>query len=250
MFLTFASMFGKKKYALPDFSDIGTDLHSHLLPGIDDGAATLEDALEIIGMMRELGYRKWITTPHVSALMYPNTKERILGQVFAIADRLGDGETGSWEILASGEYHLDGGFLELVERDELIPFGDRNYVLIEFSFRKYPENLDQVLESLADKGFTPILAHPERFGYLAMQFSRYHDLKEKGLLFQMNLNSLSGHYGFPIKMTAEKLLDAGMVDVVGSDAHHAGQIRDMAKVLGNKRFIRLVESGKLLNPTL
>jgi tyrosine-protein phosphatase YwqE len=83
-----------------------------------------------------------------------------------------------------------------------------------------------------------------------MQFSKYHELKEKGLLFQMNLNSLSGHYGFPIRMTAEKLINAGMVDVVGSDAHHPGQIADMTKVLGNKHFIKLVESGRLLNPSL
>jgi tyrosine-protein phosphatase YwqE len=257
MFLTFASMFGKKKYALPDFSAIGTDLHSHLLPGIDDGASTLEDALQMIGMMRELGYRKWITTPHVIATLYPNTKERILGQMYAIRETLEEEKRGRGEedfeaetFRASAEYHLDSGFLELVERDELIPFGDKNYILIEFSFRRYPEDLDRVLEVLDDKGYTPILAHPERFGYLAMQFSKYHELKEKGLLFQMNLNSLSGHYGFPIKMTAEKLIDAGFVDVVGSDAHHPGQIRDMARVLGNKHFIKLVESGRLLNPGL
>jgi protein-tyrosine phosphatase len=263
-------MFRKAINAYPDLSVIGTDLHSHLLPGLDDGAATLEDSLEMIAMMRNLGYRKLITTPHVVAAYYPNTRERIEGQMYALreevelveevemVERVGapGGRPPESQppvgivIEVSGEYHLDKGFLGLLERGEVIPFGAERYILIEFPWRVYPVRLGEILSEIDRSGFTPILAHPERVPYLAMKFKSYEALKEMGLLFQMNLCSLTGLYGWPIRMVAEKLIGAGMVEVVGSDAHHQAQVRELAKVTQNKHFDKLVQSGRLINHTL
>ncbi len=266
-------MFRKSNITYPDFSVIGTDLHSHLLPGLDDGAATLEDSLEMIAMMAKMGYRKLITTPHVVAAYYPNTRERIEGQMYALreeidqeTERLGDQETvrprdqetvrprdqetERLEVFASGEYHLDEGFLGLLEKGEVIPFGKERYILIEFPWRAYPANIGEILSEIDKSGFCPILAHPERVPYLAMKFKSYETLKDQGLLFQLNLCSLTGLYGWPIRMVAEKLITAGMVEVVGSDAHHQAQVRELAKVLKSRHFTMLVDSGRLLNPTL
>ena len=196
-----------------------------------------------------LGFRKVITTPHVISALYPNTAERILGQMYALREKIGDWGLGI-ELEASAEYHLDYEFMGRVEREEVIPFGDRNYLLLELPFQQPSYSIEQILYDVQLAGYEPIIAHPERHNYLSAQFSKYEKLKDRGTMMQLNLNSLNGLYGVPARKAAEKLIDAGMIDLVGSDAHHVAHLVDLRKLLRNKYFLRVLESGNLKNSEL
>jgi tyrosine-protein phosphatase YwqE len=242
-------IFNKNRKSYSDFAQIKTDLHSHILPGIDDGAATIGESVKIIRQMYDLGYRKIITTPHVISNLYPNTSDTILGQLSHLQEVV-QLEGIPMELEASGEYHMDQLLIEKVRKGEVIPFGGEKYLLVELPFEKPAFSVKEVLIQIQSLGYKPIIAHPERYFWFIGKMKFYEELKMEGMLFQLNLNSLTGVYGFPIKMTANQLVDAGMIDFVGSDTHHAGHLQELVKVLNNKYFDRLLQSGKLLNSNL
>ncbi len=260
-----------------DFSAIGTDLHCHVLPGMDDGAATMSESLKMLSEMARLGFTKIIATPHVISTLYPNTKEQILGQLSHLQEVLeerqkaegrglkerlkaqgsglkeGDKAQGAGlkiEIEASGEYHMDGELIGLVEKGEVIPFGKRNYLLIELPWSKPWFSYEEVLREIQAAGYKPIIAHPERYSWLMGNMKLYQKLIDLGMFFQLNLNSLNGIYGFPARMAANSLIDAGMISFTGSDAHYMGHVNELPKVLHNKHFVKLMHSGRLLNSEL
>jgi protein-tyrosine phosphatase len=242
-------IFTGKKSAVKDFSVIGTDLHSHVLPGLDDGSPSMEESLKMLEGFAEAGFRKIITTPHVSTAAYPNTRDRILGQLYHLREVAA--EKGiPLELEASAEYHLDYEFTERVQTGEVIPFGEKNYLLVELPFLKPGFDFEAVLFRLLVEGYQPVIAHPERYVWMMGRMNYYSRLIERGMLFQVNINSFNGMYGFPIRMAARRLLDAGMISFIGSDAHYLGQVKALTGLLHNHRFARLVESGTLLNATL
>ena len=243
----------------PDFSSIGTDLHCHVLPGMDDGAATMSESLKMISEMARLGFTKIIATPHVISSLYPNTKEQILGQLSHLQEVLeerqkaegrGQMEGTGIKIEASGEYHMDGELIGLVERGEVIPFGKENYLLVELPWSKPWFSYEEILREMQSAGYLPVIAHPERVPWMMGNMKLYQKLIDLGVLFQLNLNSLNGMYGFPARMAANSLIDAGMISFTGSDAHYMGHVNELPKVLHNKHFVKLMHSGRLLNSEL
>lgn len=243
------ALFNLIRKSLGDFSMIGVDLHSHVLPGMDDGSPSLSESLKMLREMEKMGFRKIITTPHVISDMYPNSTEQILGQLYHLREIIGQ-EGIQIDVEATGEYHMDYQFLKRVKSSEVIPFGEKNYLLIELPFQKPGFSYLEILYQTQLSGYEPVIAHPERYVWLFGKIKLYQELKDRGMLFQLNLNSLNGLYGLPIRMAANQLIDAGMIDLVGSDAHHTGHLKDLLKVLNNKHFHKLVQSGKLLNPGL
>jgi len=241
--------FKKDRLFYPDFSLIGTDLHNHVLPGLDDGSPSLAESLKMLREMERIGFRKIIATPHVISALYPNTKEQILGQVYHLQDIIIQ-EGIRLEVQASAEYHLDFEFLGKVQGGEVIPFGKKNYLLIELPFQKPTFSIREILYQTQLSGYEPIIAHPERYVWLMGKMKQYEELKNWGMLFQLNLNSLSGLYGFPAKIAANKLIDAGMVEFTGTDAHHFGQLVELQKVLNNRHFSKLMQSVSLYNSLL
>ena len=202
---------------------LGADMHSHLLPGLDDGAETLEHSLDLLRALRELGYRKLIMTPHIMGDFYKNTPEGIravLGQLRAAAASAGLGDV---ELECAAEYYLDE-FLgqKLANGTEMLTFGgDKRYLLFETSYMNEPLNLFETIFDLQGRGYQPVLAHPERYTYLYGRFSEIEKLRrDYGVLLQINLNSLAGYYSPAAKKVAEQLIDAGLVDFVGTDTHH------------------------------
>jgi tyrosine-protein phosphatase YwqE len=238
-----------------DFSAIATDLHCHVLPGMDDGAATMSESLKMLTEMARLGFTKIIATPHVVSTLYPNTREQILGQVShlqeVIEERLkAQGAGLKIEIEASGEYHMDDELLGLVHGGEVIPFGKQNYLLVELPWSKPWFSYEEVLREIQAAGYRPIIAHPERYAWLMGNMKLYQKLKDMGMFFQLNLNSLNGLYGFQARMAAHQLIDAEMISFTGSDAHYMGHVNELSKVLQNKHFAKLMHSGRLLNSEL
>lgn len=242
-------LFNKSTTLIPDFSQFVTDLHSHLLPGLDDGSANLDESVRMLRGLSDAGFKKVITTPHVNTALYANTKEQIIGQLYHIREVIIH-ENIPVEIEASAEYHMDYEFLGRVQSGEVIPIGKKNYLLIELPFQSPSFSYNEILFQVQLLGYEIIISHPERYVWLMGNKKLYEGLKDRGVLFQMNLNSLTGLYGFPARMAAHQLIDAGMIEFIGSDAHYPGHITEMMKALNTRHFARLAESGKLLNNQL
>ena len=231
-----------------DLSVLKTDVHSHFLPGIDDGSPDMETTLELIRGMKDFGFQKLITTPHVMSDYYKNTPEIILGKLDEVRNALAR-EGIDIEIDAAAEYYLDTEFLELVKQKDLLTFGD-NYVLFELPFLAEPPNLKKAIFELRLAGYRPVLAHPERYSYFHVQFEMYQEMLDNDVILQLNLNSLSGHYSPEVRKVSEAMIDQGMIRMVGSDCHHRGHQELMRHVQKLPRLHELVNGGGLLNPGL
>jgi len=233
---------------LSDFSGLGTDMHSHLIPGIDDGARSIEDTLILARRMQQLGYSRLITTPHIQNEFYQNTPEIILAGLEKVREALKQAGI-PLQVEAGAEYLLDDGFEAKAESGNLLSFGDK-YILVELSYYNPHPNLKAFVFHLQVDGYKVILAHPERYSYWFSDFSKFEDLKDRGVFFQVNLVSLAGYYPEPVKKMAEKLIERGMIDFAGSDMHNTNYLSALENSLKEKAFVKLTESGKLMNARL
>lgn len=219
-------MFGlfKTKHNLIDSGLVKgmTDVHSHILPGVDDGSPDMTTSLELLRYMERLGFRKVWLTPHIME-DYRTSNER-LQQRFG---ELKAAYTGSLELGLASEYMMDAAFTDRL-KGKVLPIGVK-YLLVETSYMYPPSGLHDILMEVWNAGFHPVIAHPER--YLYMDEADYRVLKEKGYHFQLNLMSLSGYYGKRPKQVSEKLLQQGMYDLVGSDLHHLERYQPMLDAL-------------------
>lgn len=244
--MIFKNLFSSKKEETSSIP-VTTDVHSHLLPGLDDGVETFEEALELVVAFKELGYNKLITTPHVMGDFFKNTPEGIINKKKELEAYLN--EKGiEMQIEAAAEYYLDEWFMEKVEAGDLLTFG-KNYVLIETSYINEPGQLHEVIFELRAKGYIPVLAHPERYTYMYGAFEKYQDLIDKGALFQLNTISLSGYYSKRAKQIAEKLIEEKMIHFLGSDCHGTRHIEALKKTTKEKTYKKAL-SLNLLNHSL
>lgn len=234
------NLFSLFKYTNP----IKVDIHSHLLPGIDDGVKTLQEAVAIIKKFKLLGYSKLITTPHIISDFYPNNQNIINKKLQDLREALKN-ENIEITLEASAEYYVDMEFLKLIEDDDLIPFMGR-YILFETSYASKPMILEQAIFDMIDKGYIPVLAHPERYLYLHHDFELYKRLKAQGVLFQVNIKSLQ-HRSQSVYKTALQLINSGLVDFIGSDVHRMHDIVKLEQLLQSRAYKNAVKKNKLLN---
>lgn len=231
--------FKKNKPFLRDFiPDNYIDIHSHLLPGIDDGAATIEDTTKLISGLEEIGFKKFITTPHTMGEVWNNTSSSINEKLALTVAELKI-PTIANRLKAASEYMIDAEFWELFKKEPLLTLKD-NFVLVEMSYLNPPIQLYDVLFELQVAQYRPILAHPERYNfYHELSLSHYKKLKKAGCLFQMNMLSSTGYYGERVAKTADLLLKNGLIDFVGSDVHHTRHLEYMHKkiVLKNHEYM-------------
>jgi tyrosine-protein phosphatase YwqE len=231
-----------------DLSVLGIDIHSHFIPGIDDGAKTIDDTVRMLRTMHELGYRKVITTPHVMSDFYRNSSETILSGLENVRAALRE-EGIPLQVEAAAEYYLDFDLERKLNEEKLLTFG-KNYLLFEVSYMNPPDNLERMMFLMQTLGYKPVLAHPERYNYWHTNFEKYEEIKERGVLLQMNVNSLTGYYSPSTKKISEMMIDKGMIDLLGTDCHHSGHLELLKKCRYEKYLHKLIESGKLLNSTL
>lgn len=225
------------------------DIHSHLLPGIDDGAQTFNDTLQLIQSLKSIGVSQFITTPHTMYQVWDNTKESILTLVDQTKLELEKNEI-IVPLRGASEYLMDDQFVKLFQTGELLTLKD-NYVLVEMSYLAAPIHLYNLLFDLQVAGYIPVLAHPERYTFYHNNFQEYEKLKKVGCLFQLNLLAVVGYYGKSIAKIAEQLLQKGMYDFVGTDVHHnkhiaffeekvkLKEIQPLTEVIKNNQFFRM-----------
>ncbi len=215
MFTFFSSK--KKSSHAASLSNLGVDMHSHVLPGIDDGAKNLEESIERVQNLYALGFKRIITTPHTYKEFYPNTSTIIKERLSYLNSELVKRDIKP--ISAASEYFMDEHFETLLNNKDLLTL-DGKHVLVEMSFYGAPPKLNQYIFELQTKGYIPILAHPERYSFYEGNLKKYTELKDLGCLFQMNLLSYTGYYSPGVQADAKKLLKAGLIDLLGTDMHH------------------------------
>jgi protein-tyrosine phosphatase len=224
---------------LADFSSLSTDMHSHLIPGIDDGAKTIEDSLELIRTLHGLGYTKLITTPHIMSDYFRNTPDIIYSGLEEVRAALKENNIPV-EISAAAEYYIDDGFVRKLEEEKLMTFGD-NYLLVEVSYINPPDNVREILFRAQVLGYKPILAHPERYPFWYRNFDEYRRFHDMGVALQLNLNSLSGYYGPDAKRVAEKLIDMQIISALGTDMHHTKHAEALKRCLSEKSLQKILD---------
>jgi protein-tyrosine phosphatase len=234
-----------------DWSRIGLDFHSHLIPAVDDGSSCIEETIEILEYKKSIGYQFIYTSPHIMGEGFKNTKSGLTEHFESLQfdERI---RSLNLDLGIIAEYFLDEEFEKLLENDELLTFGNK-HILIETSMNYDFPFVKNYIYKLIKKGYNPILAHPERYKYIFSEknyIDIYESYKDLGCEFQLNLFSLVGLYGEKIKSVAEDLIKNNLYDYVSSDIHKAGQL-NLYEELNKSIFLaRLIESGNLKNQEL
>lgn len=230
-------------------SFIGADMHNHILPGIDDGSPDTKVSLQLTEGLYELGYHSMICTPHIISDLYPNNPETIKNAYIKYLEDCPDSLLPKGVGFAA-EYMVNYDFEEMVTTHNLLHFGKR-YVLIEMSYLVESKNLKKMVFELIINGYQPILAHPERYYFYHFQPNVYEELVDAGCMLQLNILSLSGHYGGKVKTVAEKLIQKDLFSWIGTDIHHPGHLDILNKMASDKKILRILEKIKnLQNPEL
>ncbi|HEX9513736.1 MAG TPA: CpsB/CapC family capsule biosynthesis tyrosine phosphatase [Puia sp.] len=226
-------------------------MHSHFIPGIDDGSPDMETSLELIRGLIDLGYKKIITTPHILSDIYPNTPA-IIGDGYQDVLAELQRQNISVEFQAAAEYLMDDHFTRMLEDNQPLMTLKDKMVLVELSFAVPSINLKEILFQMQIKGYQPVLAHPERYLYFGGNKDWYDQLKEAGCLFQVNLLSLRGYYGKASLELAQYLVKKKYVDLLGTDMHHERHLENLRssppQLLDTVN--KLIDSGLIRNATL
>lgn len=214
--------FFRKKPKDPIQLCISTDMHCHIVPGVDDGSPDAETSADLIESMQQWGIERIIASPHVTKFTFENNLDTLTPAMAQLHEEL-KRRGNDIEVTHSAEYRLDELFEERLEANDIMPLPN-SYLLVENSFMFEPMNLDSLLFDLQVKGYRPILAHPERYSYYWNKKNRYDELHNAGLLFQVNVLSLAGAYGKAERKIAEHLMNKGYVDFLGTDLHRQSHV--------------------------
>lgn len=242
----FSKLFGFKSkekeiaVQVPDdanWSFLGIDMHSHMIPGIDDGAANIDESIAMIKAFQEMGYSGIVTTPHIKSDYYPNDSASILTGLNTLRQGLAENNI-NFPVKAAAEYYVDDRFMELLESGPLLCFND-NEVLIEFSFVFEPIRVNEILFKIQTKGYKPVIAHPERYPFYHTKPQIFRELKDRGCMLQLNAISLIGYYGNAVREVAENILKDKLYDYCGSDMHHIKHAETMNKLRKSRSFSSL-----------
>jgi len=226
-----------------------TDLHSHLLPGIDDGVETVEESLVILQGMERLGYRHLIMTPHVMEDSYRNETGTILEKLDLLRDAVQKAGIGV-TLEAAAEYYMDGELLARLASRDILTIGSERFLLFETSYYSEPLNLSEMIYEMAASGYRPLLAHPERYRYVTDPEAFYGALRETGVRFQVTLNSFGGFYGRDAMEKALWLARKGWIDVLGSDLHSRRHMEFHRKTIRRIDLKNVLKKNPIINDSL
>jgi len=196
------------------------DIHSHILPGIDDGAEDMYDTLEMAKMAADSGVNAIVATPHCNIPgMFRNYYSEDYIELFKETERALE-ENGIPITLYSGmEVFMTLEVPRLLEEGKLLTINGSRFMLTEFAFDEDPEYVWEMLGRVKELGVIPIVAHPERYEFVQEDPQMVYEWRKKGYLVQVNKGSLVGRFGRRSKHTAHRLLKHNLVSVIASDAH-------------------------------
>lgn len=231
--------FFQKKHYLVDYLEGFVDIHNHILPGIDDGAKTVEDSIELIKAFGEFGVKNFICTPHIMHNYYDNTPETIKDAFTILKKKMAEEQITDVSVDYAAEHMIDDNFEEILEKGQVLPIGSQ-YLLIEMSYLQPSINFKEAIQQIASKKYFPILAHPERYIYLHNKTKKYSSYRNDGILFQLNLLSLSGFYGKDIHKTAYRLLEEDLINFVASDIHNRQQLNYLKELKISSKLLKIL----------
>ncbi|MCU0341317.1 MAG: capsular biosynthesis protein [Spirosomaceae bacterium] len=229
---------------LPVFA---VDVHAHVLPGLDNGPATLDESIVLLQEMAAYGVRKVVATPHIMGDFYNNTNEGILFAYQQLKSALASRNINI-EVEVAAEYYLDVSLVAKIESQQPLLLIANKYLLFETNIIGIPLFLNEVLQMLNARGIVPVMAHPERYHYLQQDFGIVRQLRDHGVLFQVNIGAWQ-HSHFATRQLAERLVQEGMVSLMGSNVHNAREWAQASDALRTKTYAKAVEYG-LLNQKL
>jgi tyrosine-protein phosphatase YwqE len=232
--------FLKIKY-LVDYLHGLVDIHNHILPGIDDGAKTVDESTELIQGFSEFGVTHFICTPHIMHHHYDNNPKTIKNANDSLQKGLKKKKMNGVSIKYAAEHMIDDNFENILEQKQVLGLSE-HHLLIEMSYLQPAFNFDYAVDQIIGNNFFPVLAHPERYMYFHQKYGIYTKMKADGIQFQLNLLSLGqGSYGKEVQKMAERLLKDQMIDYVGSDVHNIRQLERLKEIrLKNGTLHRLL----------
>ena len=245
-------MFGffKRKYEpRPIFQSLGTDMHCHLVPKVDDGSKCVEESIECLNTLKAVGYNKVIITPHFQYPRFPNDEGDICRRYEELKKQAIDAGVEIEMVGIGGEYRIDSGFQQRLENPRFLQVGGK-YVLVEFSLHQQMMGCDEMIFDMQMKGYEVILAHPERYPYLNVQGSRIEQLKNQGVFFQINVLSLGGFCGEEATKRAYAMLARGWVACIGTDTHNGMYAQALIDLSHDRKVEKVLEKHEFLNNTL
>ncbi|MEO9211434.1 MAG: CpsB/CapC family capsule biosynthesis tyrosine phosphatase [Ginsengibacter sp.] len=232
------NLFKKKEPQLPtsNFKWLSQDIHSHLLPGIDDGSPDVATSIQLLQSLSSAGIKDFICTPHIISDLYRNTPETI-SKALAILKEACVANNLDVNLRAAAEYMIDDGFKAKLENGEPLLTLEKNYILTEFSYYTLPSNLNEITFQILSNNYLPLAAHPERYHYYHNDFDAFFKLQEAGFLLQVNILSITGYYGKSVAKAAKFILKNNLAAFVGTDLHHENHL----KALINPKSAELFE---------
>ena len=233
------SFFTKKEFLI-DHLEGFVDIHNHILPGIDDGAKTVEESIELIKGFGEFGVTDFICTPHIMENYYPNTPETINSSLAILKNGLKMNNLDRVKVRIAAEHMIDSGFEKKLEENKIMPL-QKKYLLVEMSFLQASINFDESIEKISEKDIFPILAHPERYIYLQDNIGNYKRFKTKGMLLQLNMLSLGDFYGKDVQRVALELIKENTIDFIASDVHNKSQLKSLKKITLTSKILNRIK---------
>ena len=235
------SFFRKKKSpgTGPLLLPFATDIHSHILPGIDDGSPDVETSIELIKGLMQLGIKSSIATPHIIGDLYRNNAGTILPALELLRNELKVRDI-DFTVNAAAEYMLDSYFFELLnEKTKLLTLRD-NIILTEFSYASMPQDPGKMSFAIITEGYSPILAHPERYPYYYGNYKMFNHLADLGFMLQINMLSLTGYYGRDAFKVTQYLIENDLVSYLGTDMHHERHMRELSNPKNLQLFQKML----------
>lgn len=226
-----------------DLNWMQVDIHSHILPGLDDGCANIEESVGILNRLADLNLKQLYFTPHIFKEMYPNTVLSIENAFSQLLNRGFDDILGGY----AAEYMIDSTFEQLLQSGEKFLCLPDNLILIEMSYIQEYKQLEKLIFDLLIEGYNPVLAHPERYKFYHGNIAQIKRLREIGCLLQVNLLSVTGYYGGHEKRMARYLASEGLVDLIGTDIHHERHLLALEHSLRGEDLYRYFKKCKLIN---
>lgn len=241
--------FRKKHTPRPIFEALGTDMHCHLVPQVDDGSKCFEESVQCLHTLKAVGYNKVIITPHYQYPRFNNDEDDIRRRYEELKLRAVEAGVEIEMAGVAGEYRIDGGFKRRMENPQFLLVGGK-YLLVEFSLHQQMVGCDEMIFDLQMKGYDIILAHPERYPYLNIMGSRMEQLKNQGVLFQINALSLGGFYGEEPRKRAFQMLERGWVEFMGTDTHNIMYAQALIDLSNDRKVEKILNKYEFLNKTL
>lgn len=240
------NLFKKKYDPRPIFAPLGTDMHCHLIPRVDDGSKCIEESIECLQTLQAVGFNKVIITPHFQYPRFPNDEDDIRHRYEEVKQQAKEQGVEIELRGIGGEYRIDSGFQARLDNPRFLKIGDK-YVLVEFSLHQQMMGSDEMIFDLQMKGYDVILAHPERYPYMNINGMRMEQLKNQGVFFQINALSLGGFYGDDAKQRAYDMLERGWVEFMGTDTHNTMYAQALRDLSNNRKVEKVLEKYQFMN---